>query len=111
MGDIMNDFENEIAKHKKKKASSTSKSITKSKHKHEYVNCLFIENGKPHKADYCKICGKIGDVNFFEMIPCGNAAYRKLNDVQIFEKYKDLVQIEVDSLWNKYIPIRKDYDI
>ena len=107
----MNNFENEIAKHIKKKASSTSKAKTKSKHKHEYVNFLLIENGEPHKAAYCKICGKIGDVKFMELIRCGNNTYRKLHDTEIFEKYKDLVQIEVDSLWQKFIPIRRDDEI
>lgn len=52
--------QDEIPKHIKKKRSSVSKSKDKAKHKHEYEDCLLIENNKnPHKATYCKICGKI----------------------------------------------------
>ena len=59
-------IDNEIQKYRKKKQSSTSKSSTKSKHKHEYKEVLLIHNNKPHWATVCKICGKIGDLHFFE---------------------------------------------
>ena len=59
-------LENNISKHKKKKESSVSKSSVKSKHKHEYVECLFINNETPHRGTCCKICGKIGEVRWFE---------------------------------------------
>ena len=62
----MENLNNEIPKHRKKKQSSTSKSNTKSKHKHEYKEVLLIHNNRPHWATVCKICGKIGDLHFFE---------------------------------------------
>ena len=93
----MSNFDNEIPKHRKKKKSSTSKSNTKSKHKHEYVDCLLIENSKPYKATYCKICGKIDNVFFLW----------NMSDDEILEKYKNLEQFEVDSIWQKFIQIIK----
>ena len=93
----MNNFDNGISKHRKKKESSTSKSKTKSKHKHEFIDCMLIENGKPHKATYCRICGKIDDVIFLW----------NMSDEEIFEKYKDLDQFEVDSIWQKFVPVSK----
>ena len=84
-------IENEIPKHRKKKQSSTSKSSTKSKHKHEYKEVLLIHNDRPHWATVCKICGKIGDLHFFE--------------TEVFEKYKHLENIVIDDIWQKYVPI------
>ena len=84
-------IENEIPKHRKKKQSSTSKSSTKSKHKHEYKEVLLIHNNKPHWATVCKICGKIGDLHLFE--------------TEVFEKYKDLENIVIEDIWQKYVPI------
>ena len=62
----MKNLDNEIPKYRKKKQSSTSKSNTKSKHKHEYKEVLLIHNGRPHWATERKICGKIGELHFFE---------------------------------------------
>ena len=102
--------ENEIPKHRKKKGSSTSKSKEKAKHKHEYVECLLIdrEYNRPHRATYCRICGKIGDLKIFETEKTENGTYRTLNDDVVFEKYKDLEQLTVDNIWQKYVPIGKD---
>lgn len=97
VGDSMYNFDNEIPKHRKKKEPSISKSNIKSKHKHKYIDCLLMENGKPHKATYCKICGKVDNVFFLW----------NMSNNEIFEKYKDLVQIEVDSIWEKFVPISK----
>ena len=84
-------IENEIPKHRKKKQSSTSKSGKKSKHKHEYKEVVLIHNDKPHWATVCKICGKIGDLHFFE--------------TEVLEKYKDLEKYYIDDIWQKYVPI------
>ena len=85
-------IDNEIPKHRKKKQSSTSKSSTKSKHKHEYKEVLLIHNDRPHWATVYKICGKIGDLHFFD-------------SDEMFEKYKDLEKIAIDDIWQKYVPI------
>ena len=99
------DYE-EIPKHVKRKRSSVSKSKEKSKHKHEYVDCLLIEDDrKPHKASYCKICGKIGDVKFFESEKTDHGTYRVLNAEEVFEKYKDLPQMHIKDIFQKYILI------
>ena len=87
-------IDDEIPKHRKKKKSSTSKSSIKSKHKHEYKEVLLIHNNRPHWATVCKICGKIGDLHFFED--------------EVFEKYKDLENIVIEDIWQKYVPISQE---
>ena len=100
------DYNSEVPKHLKKKKSSVSKSKEKSKHKHEYVDCLLIEDDiLPHKAVYCKICGKVGDIKFCETEKTDHGTYRMLNKEEIFEKYKELLQIHVKDIFEKYIPV------
>lgn len=84
----MNNLDNETPKHRKKKKSSTSKSNTKSRHKHEYVECLLIHHKHPHRATYCKICGKIGDLHFFETEKREDGLYRQLDYDEVFEMYE-----------------------
>ena len=96
----------DVPKYVKKKDSSVSKSKEKSKHKHEYIDCLLIEDdGKPHKALYCKICGKVGDIKLFESEKTDHGTYRMLNKEEIFEKYKHLSQIHVKDIFQKYVPV------
>lgn len=104
----MNQFDNDIPKHIKKKNSSTSKSSVKSKHKHEYVDCLLIKNGHPHKAEYCKFCGKINDLHFFETERTVNGMRRCLENNEVFEKYKDLEQFVVDDVFQKYVVLTEN---
>lgn len=106
----MTDFDNEVPKHIKKKQSSVSKSKKKSKHRHEYVDCLLIEENRfPHKATYCKICGKIGKFNFFE-IEQENGYWRVLDTDEIFEKYKDLEKVYIDDIWQKYVALDNEVE-
>ena len=91
---------NEIQKHRKKKKSSTSKSSTKLKHKHEYKEVLLIHNDRPHWATVCKICGKIGDLHFFETEKC-EFGFRGLDDDEVYEKEN----IVIEDIWQKYVPI------
>lgn len=107
--DVEDCVEREEYKYKKKKSSSVSKSRNKSKHKHEYVDCLFIEDGKkPHKGEYCKICGKIGNMFFWDTEIDETTGYRRvLTSEETFEKYKDLERIYIDDVWQKYAPISK----
>ena len=106
-----NILDNDIPKYKKKKKSSTSKSKEKSKHKHEYKDCLLIDKktDKPHKATYCSICGKTGEISFFETVPMKHkeygTVYRLLNTEEIYEKYKNLEKVYVDDIWQKYVSI------
>lgn len=98
--------EYEIPKYIKKKNSSLSKSKVKSKHKHKYVECLLIEDDrKPCKAAYCKICGKVGDIEFCDAEKTDHGTYRILSDEEVFKKYMDLPQIHVKDIFQKYIPI------
>ena len=101
----MESLDNEIPKHRKKKQSSTSKSSTKSKHKHEYKEVLLIHNDRPHRATVCKICGKIGDLHFFETERREDGLYRQLDFGEVYEKYKDLEKIVIDDIWQKYVLI------
>lgn len=94
----------DIPKHKKKKKSSTSKSKNKAKHAHQYKDCLIFENNKPHKATYCTICGKLGDVKMFDTEPCGTG-YRMLSAQEILEKYPHIPQFMVNSIWDKFISL------
>ena len=101
-------IENEIPKHRKKKPSSTSKSKEKSKHKHEYAECLLIENGNPHWATYCKICGKIGDLHLSETEKYEGGMWRMLDYDEVYEKYKDLEKIGIENIFQRYIPISQE---
>ena len=93
----------EIPKYRKKKQSSVSKSERKSYHKHKYADCLLIDNeNRPTKAQYCTICGKISDVQFFETVRV-EQGYRMLNSDEVYQKYKDLPKFTVDSVWDKYV--------
>ena len=100
-------IDNEIPKYRKKKQSSTSKSGTKSKHKHEYKEVLLIHNDRPHRATVCKICGKIGDLHFFETERC-EFGYRSLDYDEVYEKYKHLENIIIDDIWQKYVPVSQE---
>lgn len=101
-------IDEDVGKYKKKKESNVSKAKRKSKHKHEYIDCLLIDkDDKPHKAKYCKICGKIDDIKFFEAKKLENNKYLVLEDEEIFNKYKDLEKFYVNSLLNKYVILNK----
>lgn len=100
----MDNYE-EIPKYRKKK-SSKSKSENKSNHKHQYKACLLVDdNNRPHKAEYCEICGKINNIQFFETIQSDNAAARLMTTDEIFQKYKDIVQFRIKDMRNKYVLI------
>ena len=107
-------IDNEIPKHRKKKQSSTSKSSTKSKHKHEYKEVLLIHNSRPHWATVCKICGKIGNLHFYEIDEIEHIQnkdiieIRNLNSDEIYEKYKDLENIVIEDIWQKFVPISQE---
>ena len=104
----MENLNNEIPKYHKKKQSSTSKSSTKSKHKHEYKPCLLIHNNHPHWATVCKICGKIGNLHFFETEHTEDGYYRSLDNDEVYEKYKDLEKYYIEDIWQKYVPVGKE---
>ena len=96
---------NEIPKYRKKKPSK-SKSANKSDHKHQYEDCLLVdEENHPHKAEYCKICGKINNVKMFETERIDRGHYRMLTDDETFQKYKGLKHFQVKDIWDKYISI------
>ena len=101
-------IDNEIPKHRKKKQSSISKSSIKSKQKHEYKEVLLIQNNRPHWATVCKICGKIGDLHFFETEKAEQGYYRSLDYDEVFKKYKDLENIVIEDIWQKYVSINQD---
>lgn len=96
----------EVPRYIKKKKSSVSKSKEKSKHKHEYVDCLLIDGkNKSYKATYCKFCGKVGDIDFFETERTECGICRILNSEEVFEKYRSLPQIQIEYIFQKYVPI------
>ena len=108
----MKSLENDIPKYIKKKESSVSKSKVKSKHKHEYVDCLLITgNNRPYKGTYCKICGKIGKIRFFESERNEDGYLRLLDHDEIFEKYKDLEKIYIEDIWQKYVVLKENDEV
>lgn len=90
----MNNFNDEVPNYKKKKPSSTSKSKAKSKHKHI-------------KAEYCTICGKIGNMQWFITEPCKDnpKAHRMLGCDEVYEHYKHLPQFKVNNCWDKFVTL------
>jgi hypothetical protein len=100
----------EIPKYRKKKKSSTSKAKMKADHQHEYVVCLFVENGYPRRGTYCKVCGKIGNIAFHEVQRLPDGCFRVMDDDEVFEMYKDLEQIEIESVFQRYINIDNKKD-
>ncbi len=103
----MDDYGSEIPKYRKKKPSVSSSS-KKSKHKHTYRDCLLISENRPHKAEYCAICGKIGNIELFETekVDTGyGKSYRMLTDTEIYDKYKNIVKFEIESVFQKYVVI------
>lgn len=99
---------NEIPKYRKKKPSK-SKSASKSDHKHQYDDCLLVdEKNRPHKAEYCVICGKINNVKAFETERIDGGRFRMLTCDDIFQKYKSLKQFQVKDMWDKYVSINID---
>ena len=98
----------DIPKYQKKKNSSVSKSKEKSKHKHEYVECLFVCNGTPHRGAYCKTCGKIGDIKWFETEKLDNGTWRQIDYDEVYEKYSHLEKIEIDDIFQKNVAIVKE---
>lgn len=100
----MNNYD-EIPKYRKKKLSK-SKSANKLDHKHQYEGCLLVdEENRPHKAEYCQICGKINNVKVFETERLDSGHFRMLTDEEIFQKYKDLKLFQVKDMWDKYVSI------
>ena len=98
----------EVPKHRKKKQSSTSKARTKSKHRHRYKDCLFNINrdGIRHKGKYCTICGKVGDVDLFDLMRVSGTCWREMSQNEVYEKYKHLEQVEVEDFFQKFIVLR-----
>ena len=95
----------EISKYRKKKLSK-SKSTSKSNHKHQYEDCLLIDGeNRPHKVQYCKICGKINNVKAFETERIDGGHFRMLTYDEVFQKYKSLKQFQVKEMWDKYVSI------
>lgn len=100
----MNNYD-EIPKYKKKKPQK-SKSANKSNHKHQYEDCMLVdEENHPHKAQYCKICGKINNVKVFETEEKNGGFYRMLTSYEVFQKYKNLEQFQIKDIWDKYVSI------
>lgn len=96
--------ENDVPKYRKKRNSSISSSKSKSSHRHEYSPCLLMEKGKPHKAEYCVICGKINNVKFVECTKL-DGRYMMIHDEEILEKYRELPRFEVESIFDKYVTV------
>ena len=102
------DNNNEISKYRKKKPSK-SKSTNKSDHKHQYDDCLLVDlKNRPHKAEYCIICGNINNVKAFETEILDGGHFRMLTYDEVFQKYKSLKQFQVKDMWDKYVSINID---
>ena len=95
-------------KYMKRRASNKSDAREKSKHRHIYTDCLLVEDGHPHKATYCKLCGKIQDVKMFETKKSPESSCSVvMKDDEIFDKYKELEKFQVKTIFAKYISLIK----
>ena len=96
----------EIPKYKKK---SKHKPVQKAKHKHTYKICLIKdEHGNYYKTEYCTICYKRGDINYFEYEQSSPQIFRMLDNDEVKRKYKDLEVFYVKDILNtKYLDENK----
>lgn len=74
---------------------------------------MLVDDKKPYKAAYCKICGKVGDVKFFETEKTDYGTYRMLSEKKylkstgIFHRYtlkiyfKSIFQL-IQKMTNKH---------
>ena len=93
----------EIPKYKKKTKSSISKAECKADHKHQYRKCLLIYKEHPYLAHYCTNCAKVR--NWSRCIQKSEDGYRKLRVDEVYELYKDLIQVRVDDLYLKNLQV------
>lgn len=100
---MIDNYNDEIPKYRKKRPSVSSAG-KKSKHKHLYKECLLIAENSPHKAKYCIVCGKIGNIEFLESEKV-NGGYRILTDDEIYDKYKNIERFEIESIFQKNVVI------
>lgn len=91
----------EVPKYRKKKQSGKSKSSEKSNHSHEYIDCLFVCD-KEYRGSYCKICGKIREIDLFETKRIGGL-YKSLTKSELISSHKGLPKIKITSIWQKYV--------
>ena len=50
----------------------------------------------------------ISDLHFFEAEKREDGLYRQLDYDEVFEKYKDLENIVIDDIWQKFVPISQE---
>jgi hypothetical protein len=96
-------MDDEIPRYRKKRGSSISQSERKANHKHEGINCLYVCDGKPHKGVYCKICGKVMNVEFLLLEKREDGSRRMLSDAEIFERYSNLERKELKDFRQRYV--------
>lgn len=101
-------LDEEIPKHLKKKESNKSRAREKTKHKHVYDVCLLVKDGKPYPASYCILCGKIQTINHINTVKTEEGYSRFLTDEEIFEQYKDVPKFQIESIWQKYVPVHRE---
>lgn len=90
----------EIPKYRKRKNSKSSKA----NHKHKYEKCLFDIDGRLHVGKFCKICGKIGDIEFFQCIKDTESRYSRLmTNEEVEDKFKELPKFKLQNICQKYI--------
>lgn len=81
----------------------------KSNHKHTYESCLLYDNDMDNcfRAEYCTICGKIGEINFLETVPSETSRHSKLlTSEEVKEKYKHLKAFVIESfITQKYVKL------
>lgn len=127
----MNEYENEIPKHKKQKRNNVSQSRYKSKHKHHYEECLiqykstFSEKRRLNTGlyTYCTICGKISDrfkedksivKDYIRIIDTSiGKCYSLISDEELYEKYHDKLSVFfVEDIYKeKYVDLEQNNNL
>lgn len=73
------------------------------------LTCRKKEKDHPYRATYCTICGKIGDMHFFETKPCDDGMHSRLqNNHEVSDRYKYLKRIEIDNIFRRYVDIEAE---
>lgn len=122
----MDNFNQEIPKHKKNTGSNISKIEKKSKHKHQYEECIirykfsFMGKNNLHTelSSYCSICGKLSDrfskeksivedKTLHKQLPNGLKYTTHMSGEEIYEQYHDRLPVFYTEFSDKYVDLNQ----
>lgn len=97
----------EVPKYRKKRSK---RKVSKSSHKHTYEDCLLIYADEvPFKACYCKMCGKIGKVQFIITERTSEGYHIVLSHAEVLERYNHLKKFHIYGYDQKFVDLGGSY--